>query len=105
MKLTTSTVIVSLLLIQPLAAQEFKSFQAKQLCGPWQHVANRLKEYNEDILFTTDGIQISLQNKSVKSGMLFQVNQDTSTWSLVSIYPDGIACVVATGTDFRPYSK
>ena len=100
-----SSIAVSLLLIQPLAAQEFKSFHAKQLCGPWKDVATTLKEYNEDILFTADGIQISLQNESFKSGMLFQVNQDTGTWSLVSIYSDGTACVVATGTAFRPYSN
>ena len=100
-----SSIAVSLLLIQPLAAQEFKSFHAKQLCGPWKDVATTLKEYNEDILFTADGIQISLQNESFKSGMLFQVNQDTGTWSLVSIYSDGTACVVATGNNFMPYSN
>jgi hypothetical protein len=100
-----ASIIVSILTIQPLAAQEFKSFQAKQLCGPWKNVAFTLKEYNEDVLFTADGQQIDLQNKSFKSGMIFQVNQETSTWSLVSIYGDGTACVVATGNAFRPYSK
>lgn len=99
------SIAVSLLLIQPLAAQDFKSFQAKQLCGPWQQVAKRLKKYDEDILFTADGQQIGLENKSFKSGMIFQVNQETSTWSLVSIYGDGTACVVATGNAFQPYSN
>tara|TARA_B110000285_G_C15062024_1_gene582928 strand:- start:199 stop:513 length:315 start_codon:yes stop_codon:yes gene_type:complete len=97
--------IVSILTIQPLAAQEFKSFHAKQLCAPWQYVANKLKEYDEDVLFTADGQQIDLQNKSFKSGMIFQVNQETSTWSLVSIYGEGTACIVATGNAFRPYSN
>jgi len=100
-----SIIIVSILTIQPLAAQEFKSFQTKQLCGPWKNVAVTLKEYNEDVLFTADGQQIDLQNKSYNSGMIFQVNQETGTWSLVSIYGDGTACVVATGNAFRPYSK
>jgi hypothetical protein len=36
--------------------------------------------------------------------MLFQVNQDTGTWTLVSLWNDGTACVVAVGKEFTPFS-
>ena len=36
--------------------------------------------------------------------MMMFVNQDTGTWSLITLYPDGTGCMVATGRDFEPYS-
>ena len=99
------SIVVSLLAVQMLAAQEYKQFQAKQLCAPWERLTRILDMRGEDILFTADGMQTDLGGNSFKSGMIFQVNQNTGTWSLVSFYGDGMACLVADGFEFRPYSK
>jgi hypothetical protein len=37
--------------------------------------------------------------------MMYFVNQSTGTWSLIALYPDSIACVIAAGTKFTPYSE
>jgi len=36
---------------------------------------------------------------------MYFVNQDTGTWSLIALYPDSVACVIAAGTKFTPYSE
>ena len=40
-----------------------------------------------------------------ESAMMYFVNQETGTWSLLALYPDSIACVIAAGTKFTPYSE
>ena len=80
-------------------------FIATQPCEP---VANMTKivmeKYGEQPLFSVQGIQFSAVNdKGYTSDMMFFVNQDTGTWSLISLYPDGTGCMVATGREFEPY--
>ena len=35
---------------------------------------------------------------------MYFVNQETGSWSLVALFKDGIACLVANGRAFEPYN-
>ena len=80
-------------------------FIATQPCEPVANMAKIVMEkYGEQPLFSAQGIQFSAVNdKGYTSDMMFFVNQDTGTWSLISLYPDGTGCMVATGKEFEPY--
>lgn len=96
------------LLLAPLTlqAQESRTFAAQQICLPVQQMTFRvMNEYGETPLFSADGIQYSaVDGEAYKSDMMYFVNQDSGTWSLVSLYPDGTGCMVAAGTKFEPYT-
>ena len=62
-------------------------------------------KYREQPLFKAMGLQFSAQDgKAYAGSMMMFVNQDTGTWSLITLYPDGTGCMVATGREFEPYS-
>jgi hypothetical protein len=62
-------------------------------------------KYKEQPLFKGKGIQFSSTDGRgyVGSAMMF-VNQDTGTWSLITLYGDGTGCMIASGKEFEPYS-
>jgi len=97
------------LLLAPLTlqAQESRVFAVEQICLPVQQMTFKvMNEYGETPLFSADGIQFSATDgNTYKSNMMYFVNQDTSTWTLISLYGDGIGCMVATGNNFKPYSR
>ena len=80
-------------------------FIATQPCEPVANMAKIvIEKYGEQPLFSAQGIQFSAVNdKGYTSDMMFFVNQDTGTWSLISLYPDGTGCMVANGRDFELY--
>jgi hypothetical protein len=82
-----------------------KSFYAVQLCDYWENVATNLSVYGERILFTGDIVQTHVSGTPYYGNMLFQVNQETGTWALISLWGDGNACLVAAGIGFEPYSN
>ena len=101
------TLVTSLFLLfytGAYAQEPTKFFLTRHPCGPWKDAANQLSKYNEHILFTGTAIQFDEKNVSYISKVLFQVNQETGSWSLVSIYGDGNACIVASGQEFSPYA-
>jgi len=62
-------------------------------------------KYREQPLFKAMGLQFSAQDgKAYAGSMMMFVNQDTGTWSLITLYPDGTGCMVATGREFEPYN-
>jgi hypothetical protein len=64
-----------------------------------------MNKYGESPLFRSMGLQFAApQGQPFQSDMMYFVNQDTGTWSLISLYPDGTACMVANGKEFEPYS-
>ena len=97
------------LLLAPLTlqAQESRVFVTEQICLPVQQMTFKvMNEYSETPLFSADGIQFSATDgNTYKSNMMYFVNQDTGTWTLISLYGDGIGCMVATGNNFKPYSR
>ncbi len=61
-------------------------------------------KYGEQPLFKAMGLQFSASDgKAYAGSMMMFVNQDTGTWSLITLYPDGNGCMVATGREFEPY--
>ena len=94
-----------LIVAQPLWAQERSNFYTKQSCGPvLAMLAENVHEFEEKPLFSGSGIVISTDGTPYQGGVMFFVNQDTGTWSLLTLYPDGTACVTAAGSQFEPYS-
>ena len=86
-------------------AQELKQFITAQPCGNVIDMVDRISsEYDEEPLFVGNGNQLSARDGNwYSSSMMYFVNQDSGTWSLVSLYPDGTACMVAAGTKFEPF--
>lgn len=85
------------------AQENIKYFYTQQQCMPMLDMVGIVETYQEEILFTTLGVQFDTQGNPYDSVMLFTVNQDSGTWSLISIYADGMNCVVASGGNFEPF--
>ena len=83
-----------------------KTFFATHACDNVITMTNLVVgKYKEQPLFKAMGLQFSAQDgKGYAGSMMMFVNQDTGTWSLITLYPDGTGCMVATGRDFEPYS-
>jgi phage/plasmid primase-like uncharacterized protein len=99
---------ISLLATTALAQEQNqnKRFITTQACDPVVKMSDLvMNKYGEKPLFQGQGLQFAATNaQPYTSAMMMFVNQDTGTWSLVSLYPDGTACMVANGRKFEPYS-
>ena len=103
--------LLSLLLLVPVIAQaqqanpdDQKMFIARQFCGPFLDVLKTPEKWKEGMLFTGDGVSFEARTgQPYQAGAFFFVNQETGTWSLVNVYGDGMACMVQTGRNFKPY--
>jgi len=84
--------------------QQPKTFYTKQPCAPFAEMLKTPANYGELMLFTGNGLQFGMQgNQAFTGGMFFFTNQDTGTWTMISVYGDGYACMVANGRNFEPY--
>ena len=82
-----------------------KYFYTRQECDPAATVMKNLVQgYGETALFTGQGIQFDYEGTPFTGGVMFMVNQDTGTWTLITLYGDGTACVTAVGNEFGPFS-
>ena len=82
-----------------------KRFFTYQSCDNVYRMTNLIiKKYGEQPLFQGEGLQFHVSGQPYTGSHMFFVNQETGSWSLVSLYPDGTACMVANGRDFRPWS-
>lgn len=87
------------------AASDQKYFYTRQECEPVDTVMrNLVQKYQEMALFTGQGIQFDYEGTPFTGGAMFMVNQDTGTWTLITLYGDGTACVTAVGNEFEPFS-
>ena len=85
--------------------QQAKTFYTKQPCAPFAEMLKTPAKYGESMLFTGTGLQFGMQgNQPFTGGMFFFTNQDTGTWTMISVYGDGMACMVANGREFAPYT-
>ena len=83
-----------------------KYFHTRQECAPLpQMMGSVVNEWGETALFTGEIVQFSTDGTPFRGGTMMFVNQDTGTWSLISLYGDGTACMAAVGTNFEPYSR
>jgi hypothetical protein len=67
-------------------------------CKPWKEVAQYLGEH-----YSEHPVAVGLQS----DGSLLQVYaaQNASTWTLVSMRPDGMACLISAGKDWEKLAK
>jgi hypothetical protein len=84
--------------------EETKYFYTRQECGPaLVLLQNIVDNYNEEALFTGSNVSFGVDGMPYQGAGLFLVNQDTGTWSMLTMYGDGTACLTALGTEFEPY--
>jgi hypothetical protein len=82
-----------------------KFLYTRQSCDPFEKIIGVVTgKYGEQPLFIGEGLQFGIQGDTYRGGAMFLVNQNTGTWSLLTLYGDGTACVTAVGTEFEPYS-
>jgi|DEB0MinimDraft_6_1074348.scaffolds.fasta_scaffold01456_10 hypothetical protein len=82
-----------------------KFLYTRQSCDPFEKIIGVVTgKYGEQPLFIGEGLQFGMQGDTYRGGAMFLVNQNTGTWSLLTLYGDGTACVTAVGTEFEPYS-
>lgn len=94
----------TILLASTVSAQEeVPPFISSQPCAPIQEFVFQTQQYEEETLFKGMTLQRHISGQSVWSSMVFTVNQDTGTWSLISLYDNGYACLVANGSKFEPF--
>lgn len=93
-------------LLAPTAHAQEKQFIVSQPCDNVLSMTETImNKYGEQPLFVAEGNQLSATTDEwYASSMMYFVNQDSGTWSLVSLYPDGTGCMVAAGTNFEPYT-
>lgn len=86
------------------AQENTKFFYTRQECAPVpEMVATTTGVYSELPLFSGTGVTFGIDSVPFQGGAMFFVNQDTGTWTLLTLYADGTACMTAVGTDFEPY--
>ena len=75
----------------------------KAPCGTITEMTATIKKYREEMLFHGTGLTFSPQNQVYNGGMFFFTNQDTGSWTMLQVFPDGMACMIFNGKNFQPY--
>ncbi len=88
-----------------VVAQEIPPFQSIQACGTMSQMAEQMRQYGEEILFNGKILQQHASGQLVNTEFVFGTNQDTGSWTLVSLFPNGWTCLVANGTEFKPFVR
>ena len=73
-------------------------------CGSFQEARSILQSTGQDMLWKGRGTTLHISGEQQTPEVVFHVNQETGAWSLVSLYPGNIACLVMTGWGFEPHS-
>ena len=84
--------------------QQTKTLVVAQICDPVGVMMQTIQRYQEEPLFQTQTVTQHVSGEWFEGSSMFFVNQETGTYSMVTLYPDGTACMQATGTNFEPYS-
>lgn len=109
MKLLYAIPLIFTLLTTGLFAQTLsnkKYFNTRQECEPFEQMYRTVTErWGEKPLFIGQGLQMGLDGTPFTGGAMFFVNQDSGSWSLVTLYQDGTACMTSAGTKFEPYAE
>lgn len=74
-------------------------------CDSLPDMLETIAKYKEDLLFIGDGMTFSAQTgRPNNGGMMFFVNQDTGTWSMLQLFGDGMSCMIMNGKSFKPFT-
>lgn len=98
-------VVMMLLFLTPIVSAQEKRFFAMQSCdNPRIMTELIIRKYKEKPLFRGEGLQFNINGQMYYSDMMYFVNQETGSWSLVALFKDGTACLVVNGRSFEPYN-
>lgn len=101
-----SVLAATIVLVATVAqSQTFESFYTVQTCAPIMQMIVETTALGETALFEGVGVQYHYTEEQIIGGMIFTVNQETGTWSLLNYYGDGMACLAASGDGFKPASN
>ena len=100
--------LLALSLFATPAYTEPVEFNTTHVCDDYKKIVNyTMSEFGETALFKGTGFPVYYSDTDVKEEMeaymVFFVNQKTSTWSLIYVFGDGTACIMADGAEFEPY--
>lgn len=100
-------ILITVLLTTSVSAQEVPPFYSVQHCDTFKIVSQEVESFGETILFNGEVTQLMAgpDGTFMKSQFVFTTNQDTGTWSLISLFPNMWACTIASGDNFKPYIK
>ena len=106
--LLACAVSISLLASTAFAQEQNQSkrFITTQACDPVVKMSDIvMNKYGEQPLFQGEGIQFAAPTgQPFTSAMMFFVNQETGSWSMLQLFADGMACMVMNGRKFQPYT-
>ena len=99
-------VLLITILHTPVLAQSQKEpFISLQPCATYMEMAQQTSNHGETALFRGEALQIyAPTGQGHESQILFQVNQETGSWTLIALWPNDTACMIINGTKFEPYS-
>ncbi len=72
-------------------------------CGSWKEMQASIMKYREQLLFNGSGLTFGPKSEPYNGAMMFFVNQETGTWTMLQVYQDGVACMVFNGKNFSAY--
>jgi hypothetical protein len=85
--------------------QQLPHLLTRSACDIAPNMLTLIKErYGEDLLFMGEGMTFEARSgQAMNGGMMFFVNQETGTWSVLQLFGDGVACMLMNGRNFMPY--
>ena len=97
-------IIFTTLIAVPVTAERF-SLPVSLMCdsNPMELI-ELSQQYQELPLFVGTSLNL-IGEQQIFGDMVFAVNQDTGSWSLIAFYASGDACLVSAGTEFEPYTN
>lgn len=86
----------------------FHTRTAQSCWSTYQEVAQLIREYtSQEMLFTGLGaVTLVIENNieiKVPAAISVYVDQDTSNFSVLKTFNDGVTCLVTEGNSFEPY--
>ena len=98
---------LALVVINPFTAgaqeAQSKKFITQQICEPVMQMMTNIAEYQEEPLFEAATITQHVNGEWFEGKSMMFVNQETGTYSFITLYPDGTGCMQAVGNKFQPY--
>ena len=84
--------------------QQPKILPLQAQCDSVDKMLPVMKQYNEELLFIGEGMTFSFgTGDPYRGGMMFYVNQDTGSWSMIQMFGDGVLCLLFNGGKFQPW--
>lgn len=69
-------------------------------CGPPEGLIELVKGYGELPLLTSNGLSTSGKGETVQIKLVFAVNQETGSWTLIELNSPSQACVLGSGEGY-----